>query len=643
MLSLYSPTAARSASKHNAAANLLLASILLVLLLISYFQYASYATMVSSTQSASPIRSSQRHHTNTTHPSLLLARLRRQRQLQRRLALVPTTTSTTPTPQPGSPFSFRLEERDGCAGWTFRGVLFPSHEQRLALRRNGTLLHANWDGLIPLDIFYPFHKACDAGTVAATEKQATSNINALNVLCHTYPHHLGTDDGGGGVLHEKVETEEKEERTTKTNRTTLVFEIIDDYRMWEHIVRDVEHLGLNLWHFHVDYFPLWLAIRRVEVTMHLARKNQTLSSMKGTVFPSRLKPIVDLVIVYPDSLLQRFQDVSVTTPVVYDGSNALQLHERGGKFSSLAGIQGIHDGLHVQSKVVIARYSTTATELYNVLTEHGMNARPAAWVKPVHPTFLMWMLERKDLEGELDQCKDSVYAQYATHLLNSVPIRRRAHRAAHVCLVSRQLRAKANAEQPFLSRNLVPQAFLELVKRLSSPIVLSPHIFVRDGGAEPVPSDLQHSSVTGQMRFVHQECAVLVGVHGAGLSNLFGMRPGTHVIEFVSAFNYTIYKNTALLMNNVSYTRIMFDAELVSRDHHHEANFTLPQDKLVKAVEVINKALKESLVRQDVLNREVERVARDRSDGDEGEFDEGMVSDEEEIDLGAFEHTKDEQ
>lgn len=595
---------------------MLLACILLVLLLISYFQYTSYRTIVSNPSASHP---SQRQNATKLPP--LRNRIRRRRSLL-------TTTVTTPTPQPGSPFSFRLEENDRCAGWTFRGVLFPSHEQRLELRRNGSLLHGNWDGLIPLDIFYPFKQGCVVGAVA-TDKQAANSINPRNMLC-TYD-------------QTSANAKVQEETTTTKNRTTLIFEIIDDYRMWEHIVRDIEHLGLNLWHFHVDYLPLWLAIRRVEVTMHLARKNQTFTNMKHVTFPGRLKPIVDLVIVYPDALLQRFQDASVTSPVVYNGSNALQLYENGGKFSSLAGIQGIHDGLHAQSKVVIARYSTTANELQNVLKEQQMNSRPAAWVKPVHPTFLMWMLERRDLEGELDQCKDSVYAQYATHLLNSLPIRHKSRRASHICFVSRQLRAKAGAEQPFLSRNLMPHAFLEIVKRLASPIVLSPHIFVRDGGADPVPSDLQYSSVTGQMRFVHQECAVLVGVHGAGLSNLFGLRPGAHVIEFVSAFNYTIYKNSALLLNNVSYTRITFDAELVSRDYHHEANFTLPKKKLVRAIDVINKALKESLVRQDILNREMKSRGRGHSNGDDGgEFDEGMVSDREEIDLDAFADAKDE-
>lgn len=577
-----------SAPKFNVTSIILLVPILVLLSLITYFQYASYNTMVSSTPGRSPLRASSE-----------ASPYKRRRGV-----------ATTPTPHPNSTFSFRLEEEDHCAGWTFRGVLFPSNEQRLELYKNGSLLYGNWDGLIPLDIFYPFKQACSRGTVIK-KKQKAAILDRHNTLC--------TYDRADAARAKMQDTE----------RTTLIYEMIDDKRAWEHIVRDEEDIGLNLWHFHVDYFPLWLAIRRLEVTAHLLMKNETFTKMKGVVFPDRMKPIIDIVFVFPDSELKRFQADYITTPVVYNGSNALDLHENGGKYSSLAGIQGIHDGLHPQSKVIIARYSTTTEELQKVLREEQLNPRPAAWVRPSLPTYLMWMLERRDLEGEIDQCKDSVFAQYSTQLLNSIPIRHKTRRATHVCFVSRQLRAVAGAAQPFASRNLVPDVFLEIVKRLSAPIVLSPHIFVRDGGANPIPTHLQQSSVTGQMRFVHQECAVLVGVHGAGLANLFGLRRGAHLIEFVSEFNYTIFKNSALLLNNVSYTRVFFEADLLNRDYHLEVNFRLPEEKLVTVIDVINKALKDSSAKQRVFNKEAKALLRKNADGEIEDIDDDEYDDDE--------------
>lgn len=583
--------------KFNVTSIALLGSIFVLLSLITYFQYASYNTLLTSTPTRSPLR-----------VGIGASPYKRRRGV-----------ASTPAPHPNSTFSFRLEEEDHCAGWTFRGVLFPSKEQRLELYENASLLYGNWDGLIPLDIFYPFKKACSRGTVV-TKEQKSAILDRHNTLC--------TYDRADAARAKMQDTE----------RTTLIYEMIQDKRAWEHIVRDEEDIGLNLWHFHVDYFPLWLAIRRLEVTAHLLMKNETFTKMKGVVFPDRMKPIIDIVFVFPDAELRRFQADYITTPVVYDGSNALDLYENGGKYSSLAGIQGIHDGLHPESKVIIARYSTTTEELQKVFREEELNPRPAAWVRPSLPTYLMWMLERSDLEGEIDQCKDSVFAQYSTQLLNSIPIQHKTRRATHVCFVSRQNRAIIGASQPFASRNLVPDVFLEIVKRLSAPIVLSPHIFVRDFEADPIPTHLQKTSVTGQMRFVHQECAVLVGVHGAGLANLFGLRRGAHLIEFVSEFNYTIFKNSALLLNNVSYTRIFFEADLLSRDYHLEANFRLPEDKLVAAIDVINKALEDSLAKQRVFNREEKALRLKNADGDNEDLDDDEYEydedDDEDVDGG---------
>ena len=125
--------------------------------------------------------------------------------------------------------------------------------------------------------------------------------------------------------------------------------------------------------------------------------------------------------------------------------------------------------------------------------------------------------------------------------------------AKHICVVSRQERDR---------RNMAPDFLLKLLGRLGAPVLMTPRQSLRTNTSTTsngVPILLDKSSITGQMRYVNQECAVLVGVHGAGLTNTLGLRPGTSVIELQSdplpndmIFQY--FRNVAALMEDVDYT-----------------------------------------------------------------------------------------
>lgn len=111
-----------------------------------------------------------------------------------------------------------------------------------------------------------------------------------------------------------------------------------------------------------------------------------------------------------------------------------------------------------------------------------------------------------------------------------------------------------------------------------------------------VPILLDKSSITGQMRYVNKECAILLGVHGAGLTNTLGLRPGTSVIELQSdplpndmIFQY--FHNVAALMEDVDYTSFMIQPG-------EEGKGMYTDDVGQQLVEIIQTKLQDSMTRQ---------------------------------------------
>ena len=108
-----------------------------------------------------------------------------------------------------------------------------------------------------------------------------------------------------------------------------------------------------------------------------------------------------------------------------------------------------------------------------------------------------------------------------------------------------------------------------------------------------VPIYLGNSSVSGQLRFVHQECAILLGVHGAGLTNALGLRPGTSIIELqASSSTYQYFRNIAALMYDVDYS--VFVIEPIE-----EVNMYTDDEGLDKLTDLVEIKLQESITRQE--------------------------------------------
>ena len=87
------------------------------------------------------------------------------------------------------------------------------------------------------------------------------------------------------------------------------------------------------------------------------------------------------------------------------------------------------------------------------------------------------------------------------------------------------------------------------------PLGLSASRHTQHSTTEPTPQQtlMNKISIAEQLQFVYEECAVLLSVHGAGLTNTLGQRPGTAVIELLSVTgpSYQYLRNLAQLLPHV--------------------------------------------------------------------------------------------
>lgn len=105
-------------------------------------------------------------------------------------------------------------------------------------------------------------------------------------------------------------------------------------------------------------------------------------------------------------------------------------------------------------------------------------------------------------------------------------------------------------------RNLHWEFFTKEMLKLGTVLVLSPRLGLRDENTTSIPIRMDKAPISGQLQFVHEECAV-VGDAGAGLTNVIGMRKGTALIELNSDLQqYHYYQNLAALMDDVSHDEV---------------------------------------------------------------------------------------
>lgn len=491
---------------------------------------------------------------------------------------------------------FPTEHNEICGQWTYKRYLFPNDEisVQYSMEEGGVAL-AKWDGLFDIPVRMPYGSDCFNGR-PATKSQLSKKATADSILC---------------TFEADASDEYNETNPPKRPRKTVILDIDPERYHWHDVVDDDLLGGINIWHFHAQFFPMWLSIRLADSSISML-KNQNLTTEHGVLQPDTLEPPLDIVILFPTITWERFNrdesETGASKPFLVTTEKLFELRDkRRANPTSVAGLQALMDG--IEGSLVVGSHNTTTGELFKVLRESEMEPRGNVWIRPPSRSNFLWLLERYDLEETIGNgCQNSMISDYVRPFINSVPVKYPPKLARHVCFISRQMREHANVPNPKVkSRNLTPDVFLALMKRISSPIVISPHISLRNASADGLPLYLEESSLTGQMRFIHYECAVVVGVHGAGLGHVLGMKPGSHLIEFQAWQNYTIFKNSALLLNNVTYSKFSMNSTIVNKDTNHEADFTIGEEHLEDLIALIHDELDDSIRRQTILTAGLER------------------------------------
>lgn len=484
--------------------------------------------------------------------------------------------------------SFDVESRDICPYWTYNWTLFPNNENKVEYTRIDTnIVKAQWQGKFTVPVYFPFGETCVNGRpLDASEKNQPVNYTAM--LC-------------GSITADQPEKQKK----ATSNRTTFVMRFGSEYSELNDILDDNTLAGLNIWHFHAQYIPIWLGLRMVEVTAYLMPSLLQGHNSDG-VFPTTFEPMTDILFIFPDSVWHRFTKPDNPNPVIFkeNGQNIKELHEQGGNECTLGGLQAIQDGFPRGSRVMAATYSMSVEKIQAALIEHGMNHRPKAYYRPPHRGTLLWKLANPGYVKLGSHCSDSVLRRYVNNLLGSVKIEYDKI-AKYVCLVSRQIRTKPehrhrDHHMAAANRNLVPHVYETFLRRLPSLLVLQFNQKLRNPNENEM---VNRSSITGQMRLVRNKCAVMVGVHGAGLTHVFAMRPGTHLVEFQGHFKYSIFGNSASLLPNVTHEVVRMNSTVTDEKYYREANFTTTDNELESIVQLITQRLSESIERQTQLSQ----------------------------------------
>lgn len=416
---------------------------------------------------------------------------------------------------------------------------------------------------------------CMAGR-QANDVELRANVSAEAMLCTTSE--KGTEQGRKRVMMIGVRTM---------------------HNTWDDIL-SLESFGLNLWHFHANMFAFWITLHLQTLSLSKLHPNSTVSG-PSTLIHDDLPAVV---LVLPDRAWQRIDATGSTDPFrVSAGSLRTQLTTRGALLAALTGLQGMADWLG--GHVIAASRGTSLGKLRGVLWEAGYDERADSWVTPPGKEGFLWRMSTytEDYVQGVRHCPGSLVTQYvktmfdttaksiaaatatqmkmkqsdgddddddddeddddATAITNRRQLQfqlgQRQGIARHVCFLSRQTRTRKGEPERFRLRNFQPDVFSRLVLQLGSAVILTPQLHVADDLTvhTELPLDMSRASVGGQLRFVHRECAVLMGIHGAGLTNALGMRAGTTVVEFqMEEKQYSFFRNLAALMDGVEYVRV---------------------------------------------------------------------------------------
>lgn len=371
--------------------------------------------------------------------------------------------------------------------------------------------------------------------------------------------------------------------------------------------------GANLWHFHAALFRVWLSLRAIDAMVDHFHSKRDVD--KATTLRTR-----DVILLLPDRALRKmkFPDTLNTLHVTDD--TLLELHHvHRALMSSVEGLQGIADALG--NRLFLSRKGITRVSLMNSLRKARFSTLIDAWVIPPHDGFLWDIAHDDTLSGKVVKCRNSLLQQYGNDLLyfssrmpmsrnigtkpdlNSSIVRRQQTIAKHVCIVSRQSRDRPGSTEPRGNlRNLTPDTLLRILSRLSAPILLTPSLGLRgsddvgDGNLGPMmhlfTGNMTQATVSEQMWYLHQECALILGVHGAGLTNAIGLRRGTAIVELMpKGKHFQYFRNIAALLDDTTYD-VTFIGNGTERD------LSMSEEEVRQLVSLVNDRTADSIRKQ---------------------------------------------
>ena len=333
-----------------------------------------------------------------------------------------------------------------------------------------------------------------------------------------------------------------------------------------------EAFSRNVWHYHAAIFRCWAGLQiasYVALSNGLKAQDWVVILLPKQVWPGTKWARDGVFLLSPENLASAFES-------------------RSDAMSTMVSLQGLADACG--GRVVIARDGVSMGLLRAVLEQNNAPVDVGMWVSPPADGLIWDLAWDANLSPRLSGCRNSILLQYRNDLLNSVPSQGTPEVARHVCLVSRQGRGL---------RSLSPSFALKLLGRLGAPLVVTPSLSLRTGGntTDGFPLQLDKSSHAGQIRLVYDECAVLLGVHGAGLTNAMGLRPGTSVIELqMRGMTYQYFRNVASLMADVDHTVFLMQGSgPAGKD---EVNLAADDKGLLDLYELVQKKLEDSMRRQ---------------------------------------------
>jgi hypothetical protein len=445
----------------------------------------------------------------------------------------------------------------------------------------------------------------------------------------------GNSDGTKIVQRESVlcfrpEVSEDQRDHPHSRISNMITIIVEFNGNWDDVLGGGD-ANLNLWHYHAAVFRIWCG---VQIGLHLLaadigdaphRPNNNTSTIDDDVATNNAPWVV---LPLPPPVFARLgrydQNIMVASPARLLEHSLSSSSSSSKSTTPLEGLQGVADAFRGRL-MVIRSGATTVTELRAALREVDANPNVEMWIQPPNDG-LLWDLAWDRNLASPSNCRYSLLDQYRNDFLTVLGTEGRPRPPnRHVCYMSRQRRNKLGTPDRGNVRNLSPTFLLQLLGRLGSPILLTPSTALRrppnSGGGKgavtttyassmPYHSQLvqmEHISIAEQLQYVYDECAVLLGVHGAGLTNALGLRPGTAVIELQSKYksDYQYFRNVAKLLNDVDYTVVTtLDGDGPDHEENLRATDATELDRLHALVE---EKLQVSFHRQQLLQKRPQR------------------------------------